>query len=319
MIQFLHESAPRSISFKQTEPVSIGMQHDREVFQRVRGMQEKRRVLLEKRRQIELELAELEKELNEIAAEESKAEASFEEQLQATLNSMLTVLKKEQTTKHDTSLLGVQSKILQQTHQFALAAVKQIRHIRSEIEQLRKELEQNEKERTILQTLKLSRNLAEIEKAKKANEVMMQRWTHEEQDCVSKCSQIEREIAWVASHFNLYRPDQEHLAHIYALFSLVGVSPTWKEFASISRLVDSFREADRARTGEQTQSGQSCQQSQPSQQSRQNRQSQRGRKKDERDKAIDAGRKPKRRWKPIPQPPACSLDEIQKEELLKRQ
>ena len=177
-------------------------------------MQEKRRVLLEKRRQIERELAELEIELNELAMEESKAKATFEEQLQTTVNSMLTVLKKEQATKGDASLLGVQSKILQQTHQFALMAVKQIRHIRSEIDQIRRELEQNEKERTILQTLKLNRNLAEIEKAKQANEVLIQRWTREEQDCVSKCSQIEREIAWLASHFDLYRPDQEHLAHI---------------------------------------------------------------------------------------------------------
>ena len=214
MIQFLHEAAPRSTNFKQSEPVSAGLPHDREVFQRVRGMQEKRRVLLEKRRQIERELAELEIELNELAMEESKAKATLEEQLQTTVNSMLTVLKKEQATKGDASLLGVQSKILQQTHQFALMAVKQIRHIRSEIDQIRRELEQNEKERTILQTLKLNRNLAEIEKAKQANEVLIQRWTREEQDCVSKCSQIEREIAWLASHFDLYRPDQEHLAHI---------------------------------------------------------------------------------------------------------
>ena len=313
MMQFLHESAPRSTNFKQSEPVSAGLPHDREVFQRVRGMQEKRRVLLEKRRQIERELAELENELNELAMEEAKAKATFEEQLQTTVNSMLTVLKKEQTTKGDASLLGVQSKILQQTHQFALMTVKQIRHIRSEIDQIRSELEQNEKERTILQTLNLNRNLAEIETARKANEVLLQRWTREEQDCVSKCLQIEREIAWLASHFDLYRPDQEHLAHIYSLFSLVGVSHTWKGFHSISRLVDSFREADRARTGEQKQPNQQGQKGQKGQSS------QRSRKKDEKDKAINAGRKPKRRWKTIPQLPACSLAEIQKEELLKRQ
>lgn len=282
-------------------------------------MQEKRRVLLEKRRQIERELAELEIELNELAMEESKAKATLEEQLQTTVNSMLTVLKKEQATKGDASLLGVQSKILQQTHQFALMAVKQIRHIRSEIDQIRRELEQNEKERTILQTLKLNRNLAEIEKAKQANEVLIQRWTREEQDCLSKCSQIEREIAWLASHFDLYRPDQEHLAHIYSLFSLVGVSSTWKGFSAISRLVDSFREADRARTGEQSQQGRQGRQGQKGQQGQIGPNSQRNRKKEEKDKGINAGRKPKRRWKTIPQPPACSLDEIQKEELLKRQ
>ena len=310
MIQFLHESAPLSVHFKSNEPIQIELQGDREVFQRVRAMQEKRRVLLEKRRQIELELSELEIELGEIAMEESKTTAKFEEQLRTTLNSMVAVLKKEQTTKRDASLLGVQSKILQQTHQFSLMTVKQIRHIRNEIDQIRRELEQIEKERTILHTLKLSRNLAEIEKAKKANEVLLQRWTHEEQDCVQKCSQIEREIAWVASHFNLYRPDQEHLAHIYSLFSLVGVSHTWRDFSSISHLVDSFREADRARTAEQVQ---------PKKADQQGHQGQRSRKKDEKERGVNAGRKPKRRWNPIPQPPACSLDEIQKEELLKRQ
>ena len=267
---------------------------DSATHEKVHVIQSRRRALLQQLRSIQQELAALDDELVELATVRRATAASLKQRIDDAVGPMIRALNQETRSERTAGVAGVQAVALQRCHQFAVAAVRQIRLARAKVQSLNHEIERLGGERDILQTLKLSRNVADVEKELKVNEVLVQRWSSEETTCLEQANHVEKEVAWIVTQYKLTARDKECVAHIYSLFSLAGISSSLKDMSPFATMIDSFREGDRELTKVV----------EP---------------KKEKPKKTNNSKKPKRCWKQVQHPPVCSIDEIQKEELSKRQ
>lgn len=128
--------------------------------------------------------------------------------------------------------------------------VKELRSMQKKMQEATRREKEIEKELEVVRTLKMKQNAVALEKEKKVNEVLVNKWTEEEKEMLAKCASVSEMMEEVVGEEEA-KAMRECVAEVYALLDLVGVSYTLSEEKkkAVEKLIGRCREAKRKETG----------------------------------------------------------------------